>query len=109
METMMDERFDASRPAAEVAPERSLAGHTNGKAIASLVLGIVGLTGLPFVCSILAVVFGRGARREIAASGEGGEGLATAGIVLGWVGILLVLLVVLLVGAIFSINFVSGS
>ena len=105
----MDERFDASPPTAAAGPERSLGGHTNGKAIASLVLGIVGLTGLPFVCSILAVIFGRSARREIATTGEGGEGLATAGIVLGWVGIVLVLLAVLVVGALFSVNFVSGS
>lgn len=93
----MDERTDAPLPSAGTLTERSLAGHTNGKAIASLVLGIVGLTGLPFVCSILAVIFGRGARREIAATGEGGEGLATAGIVLGWIGIFLVVAAVLVV------------
>ena len=104
----MDERFDA-RPPTEAAPPPSLAGRTNGKAIASLVLGIVGLTGLPFVCSILAVIFGRSARREIATTGEGGEGLATAGVVLGWIGIILVLLAVLVVGALFSVNLVSES
>ena len=38
---------------------------TSGYAIASLVLGIVGLVAVPFVASILAIVFGGSARREI--------------------------------------------
>ena len=60
---------------------------TNGYAIASLVLGIVGLS-FP-IASIVALVLGYRARREIAASPEtqSGDGLATAGIVLGWVGV----------------------
>jgi type II secretory pathway pseudopilin PulG len=59
---------------------------TNGLAIASLVLGIVWLWCLG---SILALVFGYTARRQIARSNDEqkGRGLATAGIVLGWVGI----------------------
>ncbi|MDQ4010902.1 MAG: DUF4190 domain-containing protein [Actinomycetota bacterium] len=59
---------------------------TNGFAIASLVLGILiivswGITG------ILALIFGYIARRQIRERGEGGAGLAVAGIVLGWVGV----------------------
>ncbi|MGH3888996.1 MAG: DUF4190 domain-containing protein [Pseudonocardiaceae bacterium] len=59
---------------------------TNGFAIASLVLGILivvswGLTG------ILALIFGYIARKQIRERGEGGAGLAVAGIVLGWVGV----------------------
>ena len=59
---------------------------TNGYAIASLVLGIVWMFGLG---SILAVIFGFMARRQIDESGgrQGGGGLAVAGIVLGFVGI----------------------
>jgi uncharacterized membrane protein len=80
------------------------AGETSGKAIASLVLGIGGFVIFPVVLSILAIVFGRSARREIAERpGLGGAGLATAGIVLGWIGVALtviaVLFVVLLVAA----------
>jgi hypothetical protein len=63
-----------------------LAPGTNGLAIASLVLGILWLY---WVGSILALVFGYIARRQIAQGGgrQGGRGLATAGIVLGWIGI----------------------
>jgi hypothetical protein len=57
---------------------------TNGSAIASLVLGIAGLVVFPLL-GVLALVFGYRARREIAERGEEGAGLATAGIVLGWI------------------------
>jgi len=58
----------------------------NGLAIASLVLGILWLYWLG---SILALVFGYIARKQIDRSNgnEKCRGLATAGIVLGWVGI----------------------
>ncbi|HWB71301.1 MAG TPA: DUF4190 domain-containing protein, partial [Egibacteraceae bacterium] len=58
---------------------------TNGKAVAALVLGILWIY---WIGSILALVFGLLARKEIAASGgaQGGQGMATAGIVLGCVG-----------------------
>lgn len=57
---------------------------TNGLAIASLVLGILWLY---WIGSILALVFGYVAKNQIRERGEGGGGLATAGIVLGWVGV----------------------
>jgi hypothetical protein len=61
----------------------------NTKAIASFVLGVLGLTAVPFVGSLLALVFGYTARQELdrAASPDEGRGLAIAGIVLGWVGV----------------------
>ena len=73
-------------------------GETSGKAIASLVLGIGGFVILPLVLSILAIVFGRSAKREIAERpGLGGAGLATAGIVLGWIGVAMTVIAVLFV------------
>jgi hypothetical protein len=67
------------------------AQRTSGYAIASLILGIAGFFVFPIVPSILAVVFGQKAREELRRDPTlGGEGLATAGIVLGWVGIALV-------------------
>ena len=59
---------------------------TNGFAIASLVSGILWLSGLG---SILALVFGYRAKKQIAASNgsQGGGGMASAGVILGWVGI----------------------
>jgi hypothetical protein len=64
---------------------RPQAAETNGWAIASLVLSIIG-SGIG---SILAVIFGRKAIREIDASGgmQTGRGLAKAGIIIGWIGI----------------------
>ena len=60
---------------------------TNGSAIASLVLGIVGVMGF-MITSPIALYYGYKARREIDSSvgAEEGRGLAIAGIVLGWVG-----------------------
>jgi hypothetical protein len=59
---------------------------TNGFAIASLVLGIVWIY---FLGSILALIFGYVARRQIDESDglQSGRGMATAGIVLGWIGV----------------------
>jgi Domain of unknown function (DUF4190) len=78
---------------------------TNGKAIASLVLGIVGLTGIPFVASIVAIALGYMARSEVQETGQSGGGLATAGIILGWVGLILV---IAFVGVFFSFITVSS-
>lgn len=62
---------------------------TSGNAIASLVTGILGLTFCPGVASIVAVITGSMARKEIAESEGriGGGGLATAGLITGWIGI----------------------
>ena len=57
---------------------------TNGLAIASMVLGIFWLY---WIGSILALIFGYRARKQIRERQESGGGMATAGIVLGWVGI----------------------
>jgi Domain of unknown function (DUF1707)/Domain of unknown function (DUF4190) len=70
----------------------------NGYAVASLVLGTVWMF---WIGSILALVFGYAARRQITKRGEGGASLATAGIVLGWVGI--GILAILLIPVLFAI------
>lgn len=61
---------------------------TNGLAIASLVLSLLGLVGiLPLLGTILGLIFGYSARNQIVQSRgtQGGEGLAKAGIIIGWV------------------------
>jgi len=61
---------------------------TNGLAIASLVLSLLGLIGvLPLLGTVLGLIFGYSARNQIAQSQgtQGGEGLAKAGIIIGWV------------------------
>jgi hypothetical protein len=61
---------------------------TSGYAVAALVLGIAGLFVFPLIPSILAIVFGQRAKDEIRTNpAVAGEGLATAGLVLGWVGV----------------------
>lgn len=67
-------------------------------AIASLVLGIVWLWGLG---SILALIFGYIGKNQIDESTprQGGRGLAIAGIVLGWVGVVGTAIVVIAVVA----------
>ncbi len=59
----------------------------NTMAVVSLVAGICGLTVLFFVGSIVAVITGMMAKKEIARTGEEGSSLATWGVVLGWIGI----------------------
>jgi hypothetical protein len=64
---------------------------SSSKATAALVLGICGIFVVPVICSILALVFGYQGRTEIDQSNGylTGRGMAVAGIVLGWVGIAL--------------------
>ena len=90
-----------SQPAASPPPEAAVplsqSGPTNGFAIAALVLGILGLVGFPpFIPSILALIFGYKGKREIDRSGghQSGRGLAVAGIVLGWIGVIFIVLAV---------------
>jgi hypothetical protein len=70
-------------PAPSYPPPPPAGSRTNGLAVASLVLGIVWLCG---VGSILALVFGAMALSRIKRTGEGGRGLVIAGIVLGSIG-----------------------
>ena len=60
-------------------------------AMISLIAGILGLTFVPTLGSIVALITGYMARKEINESGGmmGGSGMATAGIVLGIIGLVL--------------------
>ena len=59
----------------------------DGNAVASLVLGILGITVIPFICSVLAVILGRASIGDARKRGEPGSGMAKAGVVLGWIGV----------------------
>ncbi len=78
---------------APVVPTVTQTGYS-GLAIASMVLGIVWVY---WIGSILALVFGYIARRQIKQTGKSGNGMAIAGIVLGWVGVATLILVIILV------------
>jgi hypothetical protein len=62
---------------------------SNGLAVASLVSSILGLTLIPTIGSIIGLILGYMARNKIrdSAGAMGGEGLAKAGIIVGWIGI----------------------
>ena len=80
---------------------------TSALAITSLVSGILGWTLLPFLGSIAAVICGHMARAEIRRDPNiEGDGMAVAGLVLGWVSIALGVLTLVLV--IVAILFFGG-
>jgi hypothetical protein len=67
---------------------------SNGFAVASLILGVAGLTCLPLIGGMLAVVFGLVARGQIKREPQRvtGKGMATTGVVLGIVSLALFVL-----------------
>lgn len=75
---------------------------TPGSATAALILGICALLVCPIICAPLALVYGNKARNEIDGSGGrlGGRGMATAGIVLGWIGVAYAVLVIIYIIAV---------
>ncbi|WP_189130637.1 DUF1707 and DUF4190 domain-containing protein [Wenjunlia tyrosinilytica] len=76
---------------------------TNSYALASLICGIaVPFTG---VSAIPAVILGHLAKSQLRTSNEEGDGLATAGLVLGWLGIAFgVAIVLLMVGMVAAVS-----
>jgi hypothetical protein len=77
---------DLPRPYAPPPPPVVVQQRTSGLAIASLVCGICQL-GFPLPISIVAIFLGHSARRRIRQTGERGDGLAGAGLVLGYGGL----------------------
>ncbi len=79
---------------------------TSGKAVASLVCSIVGLVMCPLVGQVAGLILGYSARNEIRASGGTltGEGIATAGIIVGWIGIVLGILSFILWFGLFALE-----
>jgi len=73
----------------------------SGLAIASLILGIGGLTVLPLLGSIVAIILGIMARNDIRQRPHevSGDGIALAGIVLGWIAVGLAVLSFVVFGA----------
>jgi hypothetical protein len=76
----MNEQIDPKNAGNDVLPTSTLA-------MISLVAGILGFTMLPIVGSIVAILTGYSARKETRAVPAlvGGDGLATAGIIMGWI------------------------
>ena len=72
---------------------------TSPLAIISLVSGLLGWTLLPWLGSIAAIITGHMARAEIRREAETmeGDGMAIAGLVLGWSMVLLSILAILMI------------
>jgi len=88
----------AQAPVAQAAVVGQAVNKTEPMAIASLVSAILGFFMVPILGSILGVVFGNIARRRIAETpGLQGSEMARAGIIIGWVGIVLAALAILLI------------
>ncbi|MBP3974824.1 DUF4190 domain-containing protein [Pseudoxanthomonas spadix] len=75
----------------------TVARPTSSLAVVSLVFGILGWTVLPAVGAVVAVITGHMARAEIRRSAGQleGDGMAVAGLVLGWLAIGLAIAAVL--------------
>jgi hypothetical protein len=97
-------RVTADLPGGSLAapPWASTPARTNPLAVGSLACGIGQLFFGP-LATIPAIVLGHLARREIRRTGEDGMGLATAGLVLGWMGAALVVLACLFMAVIVAL------
>ena len=76
----------------------------SGMAVASLIASILGLTLIPTIGSVIGLILGYMARNRIrdSAGTLGGEGLAKAGIILGWIGVAFIVIGVCVGVAIFG-------
>jgi hypothetical protein len=83
---------------------RQPVAETSSMAIISLIASIAGLFILPLAGSIVGIIVGNMAKKEILESGgmKTGEGLAQAGVIIGWVGLGLWVLGIL-VGIVFGV------
>ena len=103
----MDEQTPTPQPTSD-APTANLR-QTSTLAIVSLVAGILGWSLLPWVGSLVAIITGHMARSEIRQNPDTreGDGMAVAGLVLGWasfiIGLLVIVAFVLFFGGILAL------
>jgi hypothetical protein len=87
----------AAHAAQQIAYQPSVDVPTAGKALGSLISGIAGLTMVPVIASIVAIVLGHLGLSEIKKSAGRlkGEGMALAGLVMGYLGLALIPFIVI--------------
>lgn len=78
---------------------------TNVLAIVSLVSSLVGMFIIPFLGSLAGVITGHIALKQVKNNGEGGRGLAIAGTIIGWVGVVFSVIGIALLITFFAIGF----
>lgn len=67
---------------------RATGRRTEGRAVAALILGILGIISCPLILSVPAIIVGNQAQQKIREDPSlEGEGLARAGVIMGWVGV----------------------
>jgi hypothetical protein len=81
---------------------------TNGLAIAALICSLIGLC-CGGVLSIVGIILGFVAKSQIRRTGQGGSGMATAAIVIGFVIIVLWVIYVIVAAATGNLNFSYNS
>ncbi len=93
------------------APPAAPRQENNTLALISLIASILGLTFVPTVGSIVGLILGYMARKQIraGAGAVGGEGLAKAGIILGWIGVALAVIGMCIVIAFLVLGFTIPS
>ena len=74
---------------------------TSSLAVVSLALGVASYVVIPVVGAIAAIVTGHMARGQIRRTGERGRGFATAGLILGYLHLVLAALLIALVIIVF--------
>lgn len=107
--TMSDQPPPTSYAAAPPITPAAPAPRTNTLAIISFVSALVGFFILPFIASVAAVITGHISLKQLKTSGERGHGLALSGTIIGWVGIGLAILGVILIVVIVALAVGSGS
>lgn len=87
-------------------PQAPPAKPNSTMALASLILGILGWTIAPGLASIAAIITGHMAKNEIKASMDqlGGDGMATAGLIMGYASVAIVLCVCLAVAGMMAMG-----
>ena len=86
----------ATPPPLPASPPPAPSAATSTLAVVSLIAGIVSWILMPFIAGVAAVICGHMARAEIKRSSGAleGDGLAIAGLVLGWINVVLCVLTV---------------
>lgn len=79
----------AGYPGYQPHPGRQVKPATNGLATGSMVAGIVGLAAVPVIAPLVAIVLGHMAQAQIRKTGEAGGGMALAGLVTGYLGVVM--------------------
>lgn len=87
---------------------------TNGLALTSMILGIVGVVmlicyGIGGLIGIVGAILGHVAKRQIRERQEGGDGMALAGIICGWIAAGISLLIIAGLILLFTVADTSGS